>query len=376
MPVASRLVQTPSSSRSPGIGGMNGSAPLASTTCSAVWCSPPTSTTPVPASRPLPRSRSMPVAGQPVLLARVGVVGDHEVAPRERGLDVDLGSCLRVARAVDRLARPQQRLGRDARVVGALAADELALDDRDAQAALRQRPGAVLPGGAAADHDHVVVVAHGPSPGRLEGGLHGRGLRVRVGQRVVQADARADPELGEHLLRCHSTVRGLRNSWAPISGFVSPSRASRAMCSSCGVSSSRVSARRLRTVSPVAWSSWRARSANPSTPISANSSCAARSCSRASTRRPLAAQPLAVEQVRAGELAAHRACGRAARSPPGRARSAASPSLSSARDRASIPSAQSVPARPRRRRALRDASPASSAVRSAPPPRSARAAPS
>ena len=55
---------------------------------------------------------------------------------------------------------PQQRLGRDAREVGALAADQLALDDRDPQAALGQRARAVLAGRAAADHDHVVVIAH------------------------------------------------------------------------------------------------------------------------------------------------------------------------------------------------------------------------
>ena len=55
-------------------------------------------------------------------------------------------------------------------------------------------------------------------------------------------------------------------SCAPISGFERPSRASRAICSSCGVSSSRVSALRLRTFSPVATSSRRARSAKPSMP--------------------------------------------------------------------------------------------------------------
>ena len=34
--------------------------------------------------------------------------------------------------------------------------------------------------------------------------------------------------------RWYWTVRGLMKSWAPISGFVSPSRASRAICASCG----------------------------------------------------------------------------------------------------------------------------------------------
>ena len=42
------------------------------------------------------------------------------------------------------------------------------------------------------------------------------------------------PSLANTLRRCHSTVRGLRKSRAPISGFDSPSRASRAICRSCG----------------------------------------------------------------------------------------------------------------------------------------------
>ena len=44
----------------PGSAAAIGSAPVATTTWSAVWRTPPTSTTPVPASRPSPRSRSMP----------------------------------------------------------------------------------------------------------------------------------------------------------------------------------------------------------------------------------------------------------------------------------------------------------------------------
>jgi len=47
-------------------------------------------------------------------------------------------------------------------------------------------------------------------------------------------------------------------SSVPISGLVRPSRASLAICFSWGVSSSRVSSRRLRTFSPVASSSRRA----------------------------------------------------------------------------------------------------------------------
>ena len=75
-------------------------------------------------------------------------------------VDVDLRAGRRVARGLRRLAGAQQRLGRDARPVGALAPDQLALDEGDAQAALGQRAGAVLARRAAADDDDVVVVAH------------------------------------------------------------------------------------------------------------------------------------------------------------------------------------------------------------------------
>ena len=78
-------------------------------------------------------------------------------------VDVDLRGRRRFVRGVHGLARAQQRLGRDARPVGALAADQLALDHRDAQAALGERAGAVLARRAAADDDDVVVAAHNGS---------------------------------------------------------------------------------------------------------------------------------------------------------------------------------------------------------------------
>jgi len=78
------------------------------------------------------------------------------------------------------------------------------------------------------------------------------------------------PSLVYTLRRCHSTVRADRNSCAPISGFDRPARASRAICSSCAVSWSRVSEFRFRTFSPVAISSRRVRSANASMPIDVN----------------------------------------------------------------------------------------------------------
>ena len=108
---------------------------------------------------------------------------------------------------------------------------------------------------------------------------------VVLGRTLARSRRERMSSLLNTLRRCHSTVRGLRNSRAPISGFESPSRASRAICRSCAVRSSRVSAARLRTFSPVAESSLRARSANASIPISTSISWAARSCSRASTRR-------------------------------------------------------------------------------------------
>jgi hypothetical protein len=50
----------------------------------------------------------------------------------------------------------QQRLGRHAGPVGALAADEFVFDDGDAEAALYGPVGDVLAGGSRADHDHVI----------------------------------------------------------------------------------------------------------------------------------------------------------------------------------------------------------------------------
>ena len=59
-PVTSRFVQTPSSSRSPSIGGITGSEPVAITMSAAVWVSPPTSIVPGATIRPSPRMMSIP----------------------------------------------------------------------------------------------------------------------------------------------------------------------------------------------------------------------------------------------------------------------------------------------------------------------------
>jgi hypothetical protein len=93
-------------------------------------------------------------------MAGVRVVRDHEVAPGQGPLDVRVCGRLGVASSVDRLARAQQRLGRDARPVGALPADELTLDQGHAKATFGQGAGTVLARRAAADDDDVEVAAH------------------------------------------------------------------------------------------------------------------------------------------------------------------------------------------------------------------------
>jgi hypothetical protein len=98
--------------------------------------------------------------GQPAFLSGVGVVRDHEVAPRQRRLDVDFGSGGGRAGGMDRLTGPQQCFGRDACPVRALTADQFALHHGHVQAALGELSRAVFPRRATPDHDHVVVAFH------------------------------------------------------------------------------------------------------------------------------------------------------------------------------------------------------------------------
>ena len=87
-----------------------------------------------------------PLVRQPAHLAGVGVVRDHEVAIRERRLDVDRGSAGGLARPVGSLTGAQQRLGWNARPVGALAARQLAFDHGDPESAVGQLSRAVFAG--------------------------------------------------------------------------------------------------------------------------------------------------------------------------------------------------------------------------------------
>ena len=160
-------------------------------------------------------------------------------------------------------------------------------------------------------------------------------------QRGVQLPAGADAQLVNTLPRCHSTVRADKNSSAPISGLVRPSRASWAICSSCGVSRSRVSALRWAPSPP--WRSAPCGRARRTPPSPSRRTCRAR-CAAARARR------------RAPSRRSHSPYSRWARARSGRSRvrpsrsiaswyqpSAASPWLSSARERASSPSPKSVP---------------------------------
>ena len=83
---------------------------------------------------------------EPALLAGIGVVRDHEVPPRKRSVDVDLRQRGRLVCGVRGLAGAQQRFGRNACPVRALAADEFALDQRDTQAAFGEGTRAMLAG--------------------------------------------------------------------------------------------------------------------------------------------------------------------------------------------------------------------------------------
>ena len=153
---ASRFVHG-CASRSPSIGGISARLPVASTTARrAASSSPPTATARSPVEARAARGRaSMPrSSSQGSWTAVVEVVDDLVAAraappstsssPRDR-----LGRARDAARLVERLGRAQQGLRRHARVVGALAADEVALDERDRRPASPRRPAHTSPAGPA-----------------------------------------------------------------------------------------------------------------------------------------------------------------------------------------------------------------------------------
>ena len=170
-------------------------------------------------------------------------------------------------------------------------------------------------------------------------------------------------------------MRGLRKRRAPISGLERPSRASPAIWRSCGGQLvARLDACACAPSRP--WRAARGGRARRTPPgrIASNIVVGGAQLLARIHAPALAAQPLAVEQVRAGELRRAAGSGPGGRSPRGSAASAASPSLISARTRASMPSDQSL--RVTRVRSMSHSSSAARAARrrrSGPPPRRARA---
>ena len=132
----------------------------------------------------------------------------------------------------------------------------------------------------------------------------GTGSESELGSAFASSRREWIPSLANTLRRCHSTVRGLRNSRAPISGLDSPSRANWAICRSCAVSSSRVSTVRLRTFSPVACSSRPGAFGERLHPDRRELLIRGAELRAGVDAAILASQPLAVEQVRACELRA------------------------------------------------------------------------
>ena len=138
-------------------------------------------------------------------------------------------------------------------------------------------------------------------------------------------------------------MRGLMNSLAPISGFVCLSLASRAICASWGVRTSRVSTVRLRRGlaggQQLAAGALGERLGADPVEASRGRLAAARARRRAGSR-DAAIRRRGAGRGRGGP---RRGCARAARPPRGRGARRLGRSLSSAREPASMPSAQSVP---------------------------------
>ena len=125
-----------------------------------------------------------------------------------------------------------------------------------------------------------------------------------AGQGIAKAHARADPELGEHLAQVpFDGARAEEELGRRSRGFDRPSRASRAICASCGGELvARVDACACAPSRP--WPAARGGRARrtPRMPIAANIVVGGAQLLARVDAPALAAQPLAVEQVRAGEL--------------------------------------------------------------------------
>ena len=167
--VASRLFQVRTESR-PSIGGIAAPEPVATTTARSARSScSPTTISPLAGEAALAAEQLDPPFLQPGQLDRVVPVVDHLVAAGEdrRGVEPVLAGDRDAGHAVglgQHLGRPQQRLRRHAGVVGALAADQVALDDRHPPAGFGEAAGADLAGRSGAEDDRVEALARSWTP--------------------------------------------------------------------------------------------------------------------------------------------------------------------------------------------------------------------
>ena len=113
-----------------------------------------------------------PAILQPGQLPRVVEIVDHLVAAVEHRLRVELpahhlGDARHPARLAEQVGGPQQRLRGHAGVVGALAADQVLLDDRHRHPAVGEPTGADLSRRPGTEHDRVeLLLAHASIPTR------------------------------------------------------------------------------------------------------------------------------------------------------------------------------------------------------------------
>ncbi len=156
--VASRLFQVRTESR-PSIGGIAAPLPVATTTARrAISASSPTTTCRSPSSRPSPRNSSMPRSssqGSWPESSRSWITSSRRSRTACGSRPARGGDSGHPARLRQQLAGAQQRLRRHAGVVGAFAADQVALDDRHREPAFGEAPRADLARRAGADHDRV-----------------------------------------------------------------------------------------------------------------------------------------------------------------------------------------------------------------------------
>jgi hypothetical protein len=102
---------------------------------------------------------------QPGQLTFVVPIAGHVVALCKGGIDIDLtghrlGRTGHPPSRGDDIAGTDQRLAGYAAPIGAFTADELSLDERNAQPAVGTAPRDHLTGRASTDHDHIELLHH------------------------------------------------------------------------------------------------------------------------------------------------------------------------------------------------------------------------